>query len=104
MTESYSVNAERGVNALKIKYFTFSGQDYGGVNKKLFSQAAELIHLGLDVELILIRVGDVRYPSYDFLTVYTLDKIPMNDFLGRIKRACKISKIFSTTEVISQGV
>jgi len=64
MTESYSVNAERGVNALKIKYFTFSGQDYGGVNKKLFSQAAELIHLGLDVELILIRVGDVRYPSY----------------------------------------
>ena len=54
-----------------------------------------MIHLGLDVELILIRVGDVRYPSYDFLTVYTLDKIPMNDFLGRIKRACKISKIFS---------
>jgi glycosyltransferase involved in cell wall biosynthesis len=57
---------------------------------------AELCYLGLDVELILVGVGDVYYPSYDFITLYRVDNVPpVRNFLGRIKRAHKISKILS---------
>ena len=54
---------------LKIKYFMFGGQNSNsGVVKKVFSQVSELRQLGLDVELVVVSVGDGLYPSYDFLT------------------------------------
>lgn len=73
----------------------FGGQDSnGGVTKKIFSQVSELSRLRQDIELVLVSVGDVHYPSCDFLTTYRVDNVPMGDFLGRIKRAREISKIF----------
>jgi hypothetical protein len=73
----------------------FGGQDSkGGVAKKIFSQVSELNRLGQGIELVLVSVGDVYYPSYDFLTTYRVDSIPMGDVLGRIERAREISKIF----------
>jgi hypothetical protein len=55
------------VGTLKIKYFMFGGQNSDdGVSKKLFSQVAELNHLGLDVELVLVSIGDVHYPPMTF--------------------------------------
>ena len=83
---------------LKIKYFTLGGlNSYSGVTKKLFGQVSELRRLGLDVELVVVSVGDSLYPSYDFLTVHRVNEIPMSDFFGRIKRAREISKIFGKT-------
>ena len=73
----------------------FGGQNSNsGVAKKLFNQVSELNRLGLDVELVLVCVGDVHYPPYDFLTAYKVNSVPMGDFLGRIKRAREISRIF----------
>ncbi|KUL00276.1 MAG: Glycosyl transferase group 1, partial [Methanomicrobiales archaeon 53_19] len=73
----------------------FGGQNSNsGVAKKLFNQVSELNRLGLDVELVLVSVGDVHYPPYDFLTAYKVNSVPMGDFLGRIKRAREISRIF----------
>lgn len=83
---------------LKIKYFTLCGQNSNsGVAKKVFSQVSELRQLGLDVELVMVSVGDGLYPSYDFLTVHRVNEVPMDDFFGRIKRAREISKIFGKT-------
>jgi len=83
---------------LKIKYFILGGQNSeSGVAKKFFSQVSELIQLGLDAELVLVSIGDVHYPPCGFLTTYSLDNIPTNDFFGRIKRARKMSKAFSET-------
>ncbi len=74
----------------------FGDQNPGsGVVKKLFSQISELKQLGLDVELVLISTGDVHYPSYDRLTVYRADAIPVRSIFGWIKRARKISQIFN---------
>ena len=67
---------------------------HSGVARKLFSQASELSRLGLDVELVVVCIGDAHYPSYDFLTTYRLDDVPTGDFLGRIRRAREISRIF----------
>jgi len=73
----------------------FGGQNSNsGVAKKLFNQVSELNRLGLDVELVLVSVGDVQYPPYDFLTAYKVNSVPMGNFLGRIKRAREISRIF----------
>ena len=73
----------------------FGGQNSNsGVAKKLLNQVSELNRLGLDVELVLVSVGDVHYPPYDFLTAYKVNSVPMGDFLGRIKRAREISRIF----------
>ncbi len=83
---------------MKLKYFMFGGQNpTEGVYKKLFSQVSELRRLGLDVELVIVHDEGVRYPPYNFLTTYTTDPIPVNDILGRIKRARKISRIFGET-------
>ncbi len=65
-----------------------------GVTKKIFSQVLELSRLGLNVELVLVSVGDVHYPPYDFLTAYKVNSVPMGDFLGQIKCAREISRIF----------
>ena len=71
------------------------GQDSdSGVTKKIFSQVSELNQLGLDVNLVLVSIEDVHYPSYNFLTTYKVDNIPIGNILGRIKRAHKFSKIF----------
>ena len=76
----------------------FGGQNSNsGVAKKVFSQVSELRQLGLDVELVMVSVGDGLYPSYDFLTVHRINEVPMDDFFGRIKRAREISKIFGKT-------
>jgi len=76
----------------------FGGQNSNsGVVKKVFSQVSELRQLGLDVELVMVSVGDCLYPSYDFLTVHRINEVPMDDFFGRIKRAREISKIFGKT-------
>jgi len=83
---------------LKIKYFMFGGQNStDGVSKKLVSQVSELNRQGVDIGLVLVSIGDVHYPSYDFLTTYRVDIVSMGDFFGRIKRARKISKIFGET-------
>lgn len=83
---------------MKIKYFILYGRNSdSGVAKKLFSQVSELSQLGLDAELVFVDVGDVNYPSYNFLTTYRLDNVQLDDFFGRIKRARKISKIFGET-------
>jgi len=83
---------------LKIKYFMFGGQNStDGVSKKLVSQVSELNRQGVDIGLVLVSIGDVHYPSYDFLTTYGVDIVSMGDFFGRIKRARKISKIFGET-------
>ncbi len=83
---------------MKIKYFMFGDQNSSnGVSKKIFSQVSELSRFGVDIELILVCVGDVRYSAYDFLTTYRIDKVPMGDVFGRIKRAHKISKILGET-------
>ena len=80
---------------MKIKYFMLGGQDSdSGVTKKIFSQVSELNQLGLDVNLVLVSIEDVHYPSYNFLTTYKVDNIPIGNILGRIKRAHKFSKIF----------
>jgi len=68
-----------------------------GVSRKLLYQVLELSKLGLDIELVLLSIGDFRYPSYGFLKMYQLDDVSMGDFLGMIKRSCKIRKIFSET-------
>lgn len=83
---------------MKIKYFMFGGQNStDGVSKKLVSQVSELNRQGVDIGLVLVSIGDVHYPSYDFLTTYRVDIVSMGDFFGRIKRARKISKIFGET-------
>jgi glycosyltransferase involved in cell wall biosynthesis len=83
------------VDILKIKYFMFGGQHPNvGVVKKIFSQVSELSPLGLDVELVLVSTGDAHYPSCDSLTIYRIDKVPISDFFGQIRRARKIGKIF----------
>lgn len=76
----------------------FGGQNStDGVSKKLVSQVSELNRQGVDIGLVLVSIGDVHYPSYDFLTTYRVDIVSMGDFFGRIKRARKISKIFGET-------
>ncbi len=76
----------------------FGGQKSNdGVGKKLISQVSELSRQGLDVELVLVSIGDIHYPSCDFLTTYRLDTVPVEDLYGRLKRAYKIRKIFGET-------
>jgi len=83
---------------MKIKYFMLSDQNSdSGVIKKVFSQVSALNQLGLDAELVLVGIGDVNYPPCRFLTTYSLDYVPMEDFFGRIKRAFKVNKLFSET-------
>lgn len=65
-----------------------------GVMKKIFAQVRELKRLGQDIELILIRIGKISYPSYDFLTICDMDEVPSGDYFGRFRRACKISNIY----------
>ncbi|KQM12648.1 hypothetical protein AOA80_00910 [Methanomassiliicoccales archaeon RumEn M1] len=62
--------------------------------KKIFAQVRELKRLGQDIELILIRIGKISYPSYDFLTICDMDEVPSGDYFGRFRRACKISNIY----------
>jgi glycosyltransferase involved in cell wall biosynthesis len=86
------------VGSLKIKYFMFGGQNStDGVSKKLASQVSELSRQGVSIELVMVSFGEAHYPTNDFLTPYRVDSVPVNDFLGRIKRARKISKIFGET-------
>lgn len=86
------------VGALKIKYFIFGGQKPGGgVNKKIFSQVSELTRQGLDIELVLVGIGDLRYPSCDHLTTYAVDEVQPKNIFGRLKRAWEIRRIFGET-------
>ena len=76
----------------------FGGQNStDGVSKKLASQVSELSRQGVSIELVMVSFGEAHYPTNDFLTPYRVDSVPVNDFLGRIKRARKISKIFGET-------
>jgi len=76
----------------------FGGENSAsGVARKFFNQASALSRLGLDLELVLVIFGDVHYPSCDFLTIHRLKDVPPGNFLGRIKRAHEISKIFDKT-------
>ncbi len=80
---------------MRTIYFVFGSLDpHGGVTKKVFSQVSELSRLGLDVELVLISADDVHYPSYDFFTIYKMNSVSTGNFLGRIKRAREINKVF----------
>ena len=84
--------------ALRLKYFLFGDQQpKDGVNKKLLSQVSELIHLGLDIELVLANIGDAQHPSYDFLTLHVVDEHPVKNIFGLIRHARRISRIFSET-------
>lgn len=83
------------MSALKIKYFVFGSRDPNtGAAKKMFSQVSELNRLGLDTELVWVSMEDFHFPYYDFLTLHRVDRVLIGDYLGRIKRARKISKIF----------
>jgi len=80
---------------MKIKYVVMDSHGpSSGVMKKIFAQVLELKQLGQDVELVLIRIGKINYPSYDFLTIYDVDEVPSGDYFGRFRRACKISNIY----------
>ncbi len=86
------------MHTLKVKYFIFGGQNpQDGVNKKLYSQVSELNRLGLDVELVIVGIGDVHYPSYDFLTTYKVDAVSAGDVFGRLGRIRRINRIFAET-------
>jgi len=86
------------VNLVKIKYFIFSTPNPNdGVNKKLLGQVSELNRLDLDVEMVLVCIGDVYYPSYDYLTTYRVDRVWTGNFFGWIKLFHEINKIFGKT-------
>jgi len=86
---------------MKIKYFVFGGKSIDdSISKKIISQVSALTNLGLNVELIMVKLvnsADISYPPYNFLTIYPVNKVSTGDFIGRIKRARIICKIFRET-------
>jgi hypothetical protein len=82
---------------LRVSYVAIdTGPDISsGVNKKVFSQAAHLLTLGVDVNLTLIGVGNPKgLKSPDFVSLYPLNKASGWDILGQVKRLFKVRKIF----------
>jgi len=65
-----------------------------GVNKKIHTQISTLIHLGIEVEMILVVKESLQYPSYDYLTMYTVGASQREKIIERIKRVRDIRRVF----------
>jgi len=86
---------------LKVKYFvkTPDRDINSGVNKKVISQAANLIDQGVETELILVGTFNPvnRLDLPNFLTLYPLSYVPGGDIFCRIKRFLRVRKLFNDT-------
>lgn len=83
---------------MKMVYFIMGGENpNSGVSKKIFAQLSALIDIGLDAKLVMFNFSNVQYPSYAFLKIFQIERLPTNDIFGRIKRLRKIRTEFSET-------
>ena len=79
---------------MKVKYFVLSDNNSkSGVSKKVSSQLSALVQAGLNIELILVAVGNTHCGNLNNSKIYTLDKIPPKKIIRRIKRVRKINRI-----------
>lgn len=69
----------------------------GGIAKKIRSQIISLNQFKLNIELILIIIGDFQIDTHDFLSTYKFNLTSGMDFFNRIIRTIKIRKIFHDT-------